>query len=80
MKSLPKDSKQNKIKVICSKKGCPRTRMIDKQETDPIKAVKMEMACPWHEGWNGEFDTPNYYDKDGNQVGTEIEDFKEGAI
>lgn len=56
------------IKIFCSKKGCPRTVFVDREDTDPINAVSMKMACPWHEGWNGEFDVPIYYDDKGKEI------------
>ena len=62
----PAHSKQ--IKIFCSKKGCPRTVFVDREDTDPINAVSMKMACPWHEGWNGEFDVPIYYDDKGKEI------------
>lgn len=74
-----KDKGEDKIKIICCQKGCPRTVTVDKLDTDPIKAVTMKIYCPWHER-AGEFDDPIYFDKNGNQVGIEIEDYKKEII
>lgn len=64
---MTQDAKE-KITIICSKPGCPRKIKTDREDTDPKEATTMKMACPWHEGWNGEFDTPTYYDKDGKEL------------
>ena len=55
------------IKIVCSYKGCPRTRIVDREETDPPMAVKMKISCPWHEK-SGEFETPSFFDKDDNEI------------
>lgn len=58
---------KQKIKIVCSHKGCPRTRIVDKEETDPPMAVKMEINCPWHEV-AGEFEEPLFFDENNNQI------------
>lgn len=58
---------ETKMKVVCSHDGCPRTKMIDREEHDPPMAVTMQISCPWHEK-DGEFEEPFYFDKDGNQI------------
>lgn len=65
---VPVSPHSKQIKIVCSKKGCPRTVFVDREDTDPINAVSMKMACPWHEGWNGEFDVPIYYDDKGKEI------------
>lgn len=57
---------RERIKIVCAKDGCPRSRMVDREDTDPTNAVTMKILCPWHE--DSEFETPAYYDKDGNEL------------
>lgn len=62
------------ITVICAKEGCPRTRKVDREPIDPKTAVAIEILCPWHE--DSEFETPVYYDKEGNELSNDPEDYK----
>ena len=54
---------RKKFKLVCSNSKCPRTLMVEKQDTDHPKAKYGVIGCPWHEE---ERETVDYYDENNN--------------
>jgi len=59
------------VTLACSVNKCPRKRKYTVQSGDentfPEGTVTVRMKCPWHT--DGDFDSEQYYDKDGNEIG-----------
>ena len=53
-----------KITVVCPK--CSRRKGIERIDDDPSAAVEVHIQCP--DCNPGDFDTPRYFDRDGNEL------------
>jgi len=69
-------AEQIKVLLKCSVKGCPRTKRIDWDKDFPIGTVVVTLKCPWHE--DGDFDTEQFYDKDGKELYWQPEEERKG--
>lgn len=56
----------NKILLKCSVKGCPQTKKIESDKTIPNGTTVVKSKCPWHQ--DGDFDSEQYYDVNGNEI------------
>lgn len=56
--------RDNEIMLECPK--CQRRMVASREASDPLEAAKVHIQCPKCNG--GDFDTPHYYDADGNEV------------
>ena len=54
----------SRILLRCTE--CRSEQMVERDESDPPKAVRAEMACP--ECWDGDFDAPEFFDANGDWV------------
>lgn len=59
------------VKLKCPK--CKRTLTVERQDLDPPKTALVEIQCPECNG--GDFDTPIFFDAQGNELCGDPETF-----
>jgi len=59
------------VRLRCLKKGCPRTRLIERPDDVGKNVAEIHSFCPWHtkEGWKEYPET--YYDAQGRELAWE---------
>lgn len=56
------------VLLRCRKRGCPRRRRIERDETMPRGTVEIVDFCPWHEQSGTKGDAATYFNANGVEV------------
>lgn len=66
--SSPESTPEARIRIKCSRPGCPRERWTVRMAYDPPEAVVMLTECPWHEQSGCKGEQVTYRDAKGQEV------------
>lgn len=65
-------SRKNTVLLRCLKKGCPRTKKIDRPADFPKSVVEGHSYCPWHEPHGAKAYPEYWYDAKGKDISEKV--------